>query len=111
MTIEDSYYIHDTPCLVEAAECIKQILDAKYEPANLDEIMAKCTHLTQEQQEELNSLLKKYESLFNGSLGIWKGEDYDIELRSDAIPYHACAFPIPHIHNKLYDMKSNVYVE
>ena len=39
-TIEDSYYIHDSPCLQEAAECIKQILDAKYEPANLDELMA-----------------------------------------------------------------------
>jgi hypothetical protein len=38
LTIKDSYLIHNTPCLQEAAERIKQILDAKYEPANLDEI-------------------------------------------------------------------------
>jgi hypothetical protein len=99
-TIEDSYYIHDSPCLEEAAERIKRILDAKYEPANLDELTAKCTHLTPEQQEDLNFLLKKYESLFDGSLGTWKGENYDIELRSDATPYHARAFPIPRIHEQ-----------
>ena len=63
-------------------------------------IGAKCTHLTLEQQEDLNFLLKKYESLFDGSLGTWKGEDYDIELRSDAKPYHARAFPIPRIHEQ-----------
>jgi hypothetical protein len=57
-TVEDSYYINDTPCLTEAAERIKEILDAKYEPANLDEITANCTHLTTEQQEQLNTLLK-----------------------------------------------------
>ena len=44
--------------------------------------------------------IKKYESLFDGTLGTWKGEDYDIELCSDAIPYHARAFPIPHIHER-----------
>ena len=39
-TIYDTYHIQDTtPCLEEAAECIKGILDAKYETAN-------CTHLT-----------------------------------------------------------------
>jgi hypothetical protein len=99
-TIEDSYYIHDTPCLEEAAERIKQILDAKYAPANIDELTTKCTYLTLQQQEDLNFLLKKYESLFDGSLGTWKGESYDIELRSDATPYHARAFPIPRIHEQ-----------
>ena len=58
-------------------------------------------HLADDQREDLLFLLKKYESLFDGTLGTWKGEDYDhIELRSDAIPYHARAFPIPHIHEQ-----------
>ena len=39
-TIYDSYHIQDTPCIDEAAECIKRILDAKYEPTNLHEIAA-----------------------------------------------------------------------
>jgi hypothetical protein len=99
-TLENSYYIHDSPCLEEAAERIKRILDAKYEPANLEEIVANHDHLSDEEKEGLYSLLKKYESLFDGSLGTWKGEDYNIELRSDATPYHARTFPIPRIHEQ-----------
>jgi hypothetical protein len=99
-TIEDSYHIQEAPHLEETVERIKRILDAKYEPANLDEVVAGCTHLTEEQKEELYSLLKKHESLFDGSLGTWKGEDYNIELRHDATPYHARAFPIPRIHEQ-----------
>ena len=99
-TEKDSYYINDTPCLEEAAERIKQILDAKYEPANLDEVVAEATHLSIDEQNQLKTLLLKYESLFHGTLGTWKGEDYDIELKPGATPYHARVFPIPHIHEK-----------
>jgi hypothetical protein len=99
-TIYDSYHIQDTPCLEEAAERIKRILDAKYEPANLDEIAASCTHLTEEQQTDLKTLLEKYKSLFDGTLGNWKGEDYNIELHPDATPYHARPFPIPKVHEQ-----------
>jgi hypothetical protein len=59
-TLEDSYFIHDSPCLVEAAERIKRILDVKYEPADLEEVVANCTHLSEEEKEGLHSLLKKY---------------------------------------------------
>jgi hypothetical protein len=79
-------------------EHIKRILDAKYEPANLDEIAANCTHLMEKQQADLKTLLEKYKSLFDGTLGNWKGEDYNIELCQDATPYHAQAFPIPKVH-------------
>jgi hypothetical protein len=36
--------------------------------------------------------------MFDGTLGTWKQEPYDIELRKDATPYHAKAFPVPRIH-------------
>ena len=81
-------------------ECIKRILDAKYEPANLNEIANNCTHLMEEQQVDLKTLLEKYKSLFNGTLGNWKGKDYNIELCQDAMPYHAQAFPIPKVHEQ-----------
>jgi hypothetical protein len=51
-------------------------------------------------KREIALLIKKYESLFDGTLGTWKGEDYNIELWSDATPYHARAFPIPWIHEQ-----------
>ena len=100
VTSKDSYVINDTPCLQDASKCIKEILDTKYEPANLKEIAANCMSLTKEQQEELHTLLTKYESLFDGTLGHWRGEDYDIKLKEGATPYHARPFPIPHIHEQ-----------
>ena len=39
--------------------------------------------------------LHKYEDLFDGTLGTWNDDTYDIELRKDATPYHAKAYPIP----------------
>ena len=64
-TIEEAFHIQDTPCLEEASERIKQILDAKYEPANLDEITAECTNLNTEEKHKLKSLLTKFEHLFD----------------------------------------------
>jgi hypothetical protein len=57
-------------------------------------------NLNDEQREDLHRLLKRYESLFDGTLGQWKGEDYDIELKEGATPYHARPFPIPRIHEQ-----------
>jgi len=45
------------------------ILDAKYKEANLDEIAANADHLTNSEQQSLLKLLKKYEDLFDSTLG------------------------------------------
>ena len=97
-TVEESYYIPDSGATDDATERLKKILDAKYEKANLREIADASTHLTVEEREELYELLQKYESLFDGELGVWKDEEYNIELKPDVQPYHARAFPVPHIH-------------
>jgi hypothetical protein len=100
VTPEDSYIIHDTLCIRDASKRVKEILEAKYELANLNEVTANCTNLNDEQREDLHILLKKYESLFDGTLGHWKSEDYDIKLKEGATPYHVRPFPIPHIHEQ-----------
>ena len=48
---------------------VSQILDAKYEKSNLEEIAAAQTHLTKDQRNDLQKLLKKHEKLFSGKLG------------------------------------------
>jgi len=48
---------------------VHKILDAHYEKADLQQVVRDCQHLHKEQQESLYSLLKKYESLFDGTLG------------------------------------------
>ena len=35
----------------------------------------------------LHALLEKYSDLFEGTLGKWKMDEYDVELRPDAKPY------------------------
>ena len=62
---------------------IKRVLDAKYEKADLDEVVCSNQHLTQEEWVKLKGLLYKYESLFDGNLGSWLGEDVHIELKDN----------------------------
>ena len=39
--------------------------------------------------------MKKFEGLFDGSLGKWTGKPYHIELRPDAKPYHGRPYSVP----------------
>jgi hypothetical protein len=73
----------ESQALNEASLHLK-ILDAKYEPANIDKIVWECEYLTVDKQMQLLSLLYKYEHLSDGSLGIWHNEPYNIELKSGA---------------------------
>ncbi len=64
-----------------------EILDAKYDKANLPEIVKDtCPHLTPSQQDKLLSLLLDFESLFDGTLGDWNRPPVSIELKNGAKP-------------------------
>ncbi len=76
-----------------------RILDAKYKRADLQSIARGiCKHLCTNQQKKLLQLLKKYESLFDGTLGDWKTKPVLFQLREGVSPYHGQAFPVPKIH-------------
>jgi hypothetical protein len=53
----------------------------------------------------------KYGHLFDGTLGAWSRESYDIELKEDATPFHSSAYPIPKVHEKHSNMRSSVFVK
>ena len=97
-TPETAFHINESLAMDEASDRIKQIIDAKYEPANLDHVVQECKHLNKEEQSSLHHLLSQYEGLFDGTLGQWTEEPYDIKLKKDATPYHARAYPIPRAH-------------
>ena len=101
----DQYYGTDTGIVADEIERIKRILDAKYEPAKPADIVAKCDHLSEDQKADLLVLLEEFEDLFDGTLGKWTGKEYDIELKPDAKPYHARAFPIPKAHEATLKME------
>ena len=104
-TVEREFYTQEPASMDEATERIKRILDAKYEPANLEEVVQESQHLDKEEQRLLYRLLDKYRSLFDGSLGHWKGETYEVKLKTGATPYHARAYPIPKVHEKTLRME------
>ena len=80
------------------AKGMKRILDTKYLKANIKTITESSTHLDPQKRNELYTLLKKYECMFDGNLGTWHGKPYGIKLKPDAEPYHGKPFPGPRIH-------------
>ena len=72
---------YETEVLHEASIHLQKILDAKYEPADLVKVVWACKHLTEDEKHQLHSLLCKSEFLFDGTLGTWKNEPYNIELK------------------------------
>jgi hypothetical protein len=66
-----------------------QILDAKYKKADLQSIVRdNGKHLNTNQQKKLLQLFKKYESLFDGTLGDWKTKLVLFQLKEVVSPYH-----------------------
>jgi hypothetical protein len=49
-------------------------------------------------RKKLLQLLKKYELLFDGTLGDWKTKPVSFQLKEGASPDHGGAFPVPKIH-------------
>ena len=73
------------------------ILDSNYHKANLCQVMAKATHLSDSEHSKLYNLLLQYKDLFDGTLGKWKTEPVELELKDDAKPYNQRYYLMPHI--------------
>ena len=94
-----------------ATQRVVHILDANYQKADLPAVVKTCTHLSQNEQNELLELLNEFEDLFDGTLGDWNTEPVSFELKPDAKPYHSRAFPIPKVHKETILKEINRLVE
>jgi hypothetical protein len=73
----------------DATKRVTQILDAKYQKADLQSIVRdNSKHLSAEQQKKLLQLLTKYELLFDGTLGDWMTKPVSFQLKEGVSPYH-----------------------
>ena len=77
------------------------ILDAKYEPADIEAILSTMTHLTNDERNQLRSLLYEFEDLLDGTLGDMTSDPVDIELKDGAKPYAGRPYSIPQAHLNL----------
>jgi hypothetical protein len=73
----------------DATKHVTWILDAKNQKTDLQSIVRdNSKHLSADQQKKLLQLLKKYESLFDGTLGDWKTKPVSFQLKEGVSPYH-----------------------
>jgi hypothetical protein len=83
---------------LDATQRATRILDAKYSKADLQSVVrGNYKHLSADQRKKLLQLLKKYELLFDGTLGDWKTMPVSFQLNKGVSPYHSQAFPVPKI--------------
>jgi hypothetical protein len=54
-----------------------EIYDVKYEKADSNAIVSKCTYLSTKERTASLKLLLRYEDLFDGTLGTWNGSEID----------------------------------
>ena len=78
---------------------MRVILDAKYKKTDLHKVMVtQCQHLTKTQRNDLLKLLQNFKELFDGTLGTWKIDPVDSELKEDADPICSRPYPVPKVH-------------
>jgi len=53
-----------------------------------------CANLNLSQRDELLTLLRRYETLFDGTFGNWKLKPVSLELREGSVPYSTRPYPI-----------------
>ena len=94
-TPQSHFFIQDPKRILSETDRMSKILDAKYEKANLEEVTSNNTNLIKREQKNLLKLLKKYEDLFDGTLGTGKMPKHHISLKEDAKPYHGRAYTVP----------------
>ncbi len=95
----NSGFMQEPTSTRNATKCVVEILDAKYDKADLPSIVENnCTHLSPSHYNSLLVLLLDFEELFDGMLGDWKLPPVSFELKEGAKPYHGRPYPIPKIH-------------
>jgi len=86
----------------ELTERASKILDSKYEKADLREVANKQTHLSKNDQDILHNTLKKYEHLFDGTLGEWNTEPVSFQFKEDVVPPSQTPYSTPRVHRETF---------
>ena len=81
-----------------ATQRVVEIMDSNYEKTDLQAVVdATGPHLSLQDKNKLLDLLKKFEELFNRTLGDWKTEPVSFELKDGTKSYHDRPYPVPNI--------------
>ena len=81
----------ETKTLQLAEEQQKRILDADYSKVDMHEYVEELTHLSTTEKKSLNHVLQSHPTLFGGGLGELDIKPVSLEVKEEAVPYHAKA--------------------
>ena len=74
--------VYESDHELTATKRLRVILDSKYEKSDLQKVMEhQCQHLIMTQRNELLKLLQKFEEFIYGTLGNWKTDPVEFELK------------------------------
>ena len=81
---------------------VAKILAAKYDVADVDQVVDTQEHLTPTQRHELKLLLRQFPKLFSGKLGLYPHRKIHLNLEPGAKPVHCQPYPLAEAHKKLF---------
>ena len=73
---------------------LTQIMEAKYEAIDTDELAQAQKQLTPQQRTELALLFRKFLQLFDGELRTYLHRQYHLDLQDGAKPVHSCPYGV-----------------
>jgi uncharacterized DUF497 family protein len=79
-----------------------RILDANYKVVHLQDIIKCISTIDDIEKKNILGLLRKYENLFDGTLGKFETSEVKLNLKEDANPYDAKAFPVQKNHHDTF---------
>ena len=81
----------------------KTILSSKYTQTNTDHLVeTECKHLSNDQQNDLKQLLRKYDKLFDGKLKKFNGNPIHLDLEPNAQPHRSATYTVPHTQRDIF---------
>ena len=86
---------------------MRRIIDTKYEKVDLIKVITKqCKNLSTKELERLLTLIRKFEDIFDGTLGTRKNTPVYLELKDDEKLVWLRPYPVPRVHEEMSIMNS-----
>ena len=79
-----------------------RILDSKNKKADLEQITKNTSHLSSNEQQQLYQVLKKHETLFNGTLGTWNTQFVRFTMKEEAKTHSHQYYSTPRTHQETF---------
>ena len=101
-TTQDLYNLATSaPVLRMSEDRHNEIIKLMYSKVDIDQHVKTLTRLTTTQQQQLATVLKQYDGMYEGQTGTLKIPPVHIELKEGAKPYATRPFPVPKAYEQL----------